>query len=484
MNVLFVTSEAYPLIKTGGLADVSGSLPLALQELGHDVSLLLPAYRTVMDRVDNYEVLAKTRHYDHDIRLLESQLADSRVRLLLVDCPAAFDRPGNPYVDDDGQPWADNPYRFALFNQVAVDIAMDRLGLEWPVDLVHCNDWQTGLVPPLLSLFDSHPASVFTIHNLAYMGLYDKQVFFELGLPAEIWHLGGVEFHDLFSFIKGGLNYADCVNTVSPQYAMEIQTPAFGYGLEGLLQYRADRLSGIINGIDQLTWDPASDANLVQNYDHDSLDKKAANKLDLQKRYNLQQDKAIPLIGFIGRLVEQKGLDMIIAAMPELTGLPLQMLFLGSGEKHYEQSLLILAEQYPESVAVVIGYDEELSHLIEAGCDMFLMPSLFEPCGLNQLYSLAYATIPLVTPVGGLVDSVVDHSAKSIKNKTATGFMLDSLDGPGLVQAVKRALAVYAKPKQWQQMQLNGMRQDFSWQSSAKQYVELYEKAIAFNSTI
>ena len=482
MNILFVTSEAYPLIKTGGLADVSGSLPLALQELGHDVSLMLPAYTTVMDRVENYEVVANTRHYEHDIRVLESQLADSEVRLLLVDCPVAFDRPGNPYVDDAGQPWADNAYRFALFNQVAVDVALNRLGMDWPVDLVHCNDWQAGLVPPLLSLFANHPATVFTIHNLAYMGLYDKQIFFELGLPLEIWHLAGVEFHDLFSFIKGGLSYADCVNTVSPQYAMEIQTPAFGYGLEGLLQHRADRMSGIMNGIDQLTWNPASDENLVQNFDQDSLEKKASNKLDLQKRYDLKKDGSIPLIGFIGRLVEQKGLDMIIDAMPELTGLPLQMLFLGSGEKHYEQALLDLAEQYPATVVVVIGYDEELSHQIEAGCDMFLMPSLFEPCGLNQLYSLAYGTIPLVTPVGGLVDSVVDHSARTMKDKTATGFMLETLDGPGLVQAIERALAVYAKPKQWQQMQLNGMKQDFSWQSSAEQYVELYEKAIAFNA--
>ena len=479
MKCLFVTSEAYPLIKTGGLADVSGSLPHALEQQGEDVRILLPGYRSVLDKVDEARVIAHSRHYGQDIRILETRLPGTRVPVMLVDCPSAFDRPGNPYLDDNGQPWPDNAFRFALFCQVAVDIALNRLAFDWPVDLVHCHDWQSALTPALLSLFEQRPATLFTIHNLAYQGLFDSQQYFDLGLPMTLWHMHGLEYHGLFSFIKGGLVYADAVSTVSPQYAIEIQSDEFGYGLSGLLRYRSNRLYGILNGIDTNEWDPASDSQLVQTYSARTLDDKRVNKLALQRQFGLREDASIPMIGMISRLVEQKGLEIILQAMPQLLQLPVQLVFLGSGEAHYEQALRQLAVSHPDSVAVWIGYDEQLSHRIEAAADGYLMPSMFEPCGLNQLYSLRYGTIPLVTAVGGLADSVIDYALED-----ATGFVVSEFTAGALVAAVNRMLYVYNKTEDWQRLQLRAMRQDHSWGQSASAYLELYRSTVDFRSGI
>ncbi len=477
MNCLFVTSEVFPLIKTGGLADVSGSLPHALNLLGEDVRILLPAYRCVMDQLDDVHIMAHTQHYGHDIRILETVLPGTRVPVLLVDCPAAFDRPGNPYLDSAGQPWADNAFRFTLFCQVAVDIALNRLAFDWEVDLVHCHDWQSALVPALLSLFDQRPATLFTIHNLAYQGLFDQQEYWNLGLPMALWHMHGLEYHGLFSFIKGGLVYSDAISTVSPQYAQEIQSDEFGYGLAGLLHHRAERLFGILNGIDTDVWDPASDQHLVKNYDRESLAGKLDNKLALQRQFGLREDASMPMLGMISRLVEQKGLEIILQAMPQLLRLPLQLVILGSGQASYEQALLEVAKANPASVAVKIGYDEQLSHLIEAAADAYLMPSMFEPCGLNQLYSLRYGTIPLATAVGGLADSVVDYSQPN-----ATGFMLSEFTAGALLVAVNRMLYVYNTPPAWKRLQLNAMQQDHSWSQSASAYLDLYRRTQAFKT--
>lgn len=484
MNILFVSSEAYPLIKTGGLADVAGSLPRALMQMKQDVCLLLPAYQSVLDKVNGARVIAATRHYGQDIRILQTQLPGTRVKTWLVDCPAAFGRAGNPYVDADGLAWVDNAFRFALFCQVAVDIALNRLTFDWPVDIVHCNDWQTGLVPALLSRLYQHPATLFTIHNLAYQGVFEKQVFTELALQQALWSMHGVEFHDLFSFIKGGLSFADCINTVSPQYAREIQTEAFGYGLQHLLKHRSDRLSGILNGIDTDIWNPGTDDNLYQKYNSRSLHKKADNKLALQQQFALKGDKNIPLIGFIGRLVEQKGLDLILTSLPELIKMPLQLVFLGSGQASFENELVKWAKNNPQTIAVEIGYDEQLSHRIEAASDMFLMPSLFEPCGLNQLYSLRYGTIPVVTPVGGLKDSVTDCTEQHLSDRSATGFVLKKQSPADLTSTITRAVKLYTQPEMWKQLQLNGMRQDFSWKASAVGYLDLYNRAIEFNKQL
>ena len=476
MNVLFVSSEAYPLIKTGGLADVSASLPRALLQMKQEVRLLLPAYQSLLEQVKNPRLIAQTYHYGQEIRVLETTLPGTRVKTWLVDCPLAFDRPGNPYVDQTGAPWPDNAFRFALFAQVAVDIALNRIGLNWPVDIVHCNDWQAGLVPALLSLHDQRPASVFTIHNLAYQGLFDKQVFFDLGLPGEFWTMHGVEFHDMFSFIKGGLSYADAISTVSPKYAKEIQTATYGYGLEHLLKFRADRLVGILNGIDTQVWNPGTDSYLVQRYNARTLTDKVNNKSALQQQLGLEVDTEIPMLGLISRLVEQKGLDMILQAIPTLIKVPLQLVFLGSGEPKYEQGLTELAQQYPKSIAAIIGYNEQLSHRIEAASDMYLMPSLFEPCGLNQLYSLRYGTIPIVTPVGGLYDSVVDHAAAT-PQAPANGFVMEDDSAEALIKTIRRAVTVYQHKSDWLALQRNGMKEDHAWTQSAREYIDLYESA-------
>jgi len=482
MNILFATSEVYPLIKTGGLADVSGSLPRALLRLKQDVRIILPAYQALMDKLKKAKTIAQCQHYGYEIRLLQTTLPGSRVKVYLVDCPQLFDRAGNPYLNASGEEWQDNALRFALFNQVVVDVALNRLALDWPVDLVHCNDWQSGLTPALLEHFEQRPATVFTIHNLAYQGLYVKKTFFDLGLPDHLWDFQGLEFHDLFSFIKGGLNFADCINTVSPQYAKEIQTEQFGYGLQDLLSHRSDRLSGILNGIDNNVWNPATDSYLVENYNRRKLDNKSINKTDLQKQFGLPLNKTVPLFGLISRLVEQKGIDLILQAMPQLIQQPLQMVFLGSGQEEYEQQLLEWSQAYPDRIALTIGYDEALSHQIEAGSDFFLMPSLFEPCGLNQLYSLRYGTIPVVTNVGGLADSVTDYRAE--ENSKASGFVLPDRTGQSLLITVKRALALYDQPRQWRELQLHAMSLDHSWESSAGYYLELYHQALGYRSDI
>lgn len=481
MNTLFVSSEAYPLIKTGGLADVSASLPRALLQKKQDVRLLLPAYQSVLEQVKNAKLIAQTYHYGQAIRVLETTLPGTRVRTWLVDCPLAFDRPGNPYVDETGVPWPDNAFRFALFAQVAVDIALNRIGLNWPVDIVHCNDWQTGLVPALLSLLEQRPATVFTIHNLAYMGLFDKQQFFNLGLPQQLWSLHGVEFHDMFSFIKGGLSYADAISTVSPQYAKEIQTSEFGYGLEHLLEHRSERVVGILNGIDTQVWNPGTDPYILQRYNTRTLADKVHNKTALQQQLGLEMGEKIPMLGLISRLVEQKGLDIILSAMPELMKQKLQLVFLGSGEVKYEKGLSEFAKQYPKNISTTIGYSEQLSHRIEAASDMYLMPSLFEPCGLNQFYSLRYGTIPIVTPVGGLYDSVIDFTDPERKS-IANGFVMRNKTDDELVITIHRAVKAFHNKAGWQKLQRNAMKEDYTWSSSAKAYIELYQAAVRWKA--
>ncbi len=480
-RILYISSEAFPLIKTGGLADVAGSLPVALQNENQDVCLLIPAYQSVLDKLDEINIVAKTIHYGLAINILQTTLPGSTIKTWLVDCPQLFDRPGNPYVDNEGIPWSDNALRFTLFAQTAVDIALNRCGLAWQPDVVHCNDWQSALVPALLKTFEQSPATVFSIHNLAYQGIFSSQTFYDLGLPAGLWGMHGVEFYDQFSFIKGGLVYADRINTVSPTYAEEIQQPAFGYGLEGLLQHRANRLSGILNGIDTKVWNPSTDTYLHTNYDQESLTLKINNKTAVQKQMNLPVDNSIPLFGMISRLVEQKGLQSILDAMIELVQKPLQIIILGSGEKHYEEALIQWANHYPDKISINLGYNEALAHQIEAAADIYLMPSNFEPCGLNQLYSLRYGSLPLARSVGGLADTVFNTDENSIQDHSANGFIVESATAPALLSAVDHALATYGNQDIWKQLQLNAMSPDRSWKSSALQYIELYELAIQDN---
>ena len=480
-KILFATSEAQPLIKTGGLADVAGSLPLALSELGLDVRLVLPAYPQAVERAIPLETVAtiKISGVTEPVRILE-QKREGNLHLYLVDAPSLFNRPGNPYTEASGRPWSDNAQRFALFCRAVVRIALDQAGLGWCPDVVHCNDWQTGLVPALLAQEWDRPATIFTIHNLSYQGMYDHSTFEQLMLPGQLWTPDGLEFHGNFSFIKGGLVFADWITTVSPTYAEEIRTEEFGYGLEGLLQHRSDRLAGVLNGIDYQIWNPATDEHIEYNFDVHSFDNKQKNKLALQNELGLKENSNAMLFGNIGRIVEQKGIDLILDILPEIMRQDdTQIVILGSGEEHLEQSLEIAAQKYPGRCALVVGYDEHLAHRIEAASDCFLMPSRFEPCGLNQLFSLRYGTVPIVNRTGGLADTVVNLNPASMLSKTASGFVFNQPEASSFLDAVNRAIEYYRRPGQWwEKLAIHGMKQDFSWDSSAAHYLEIYSKAI------
>jgi starch synthase len=478
-RILFAASEAHPLIKTGGLGDVAGSLPRALLNAGDDVRLVLPAYRALLDKAKSVRTLVETSVSGKNIRLLQTILPGSRVKVWLIDCPDYFNRPGNPYHDEHGEPWSDNAQRYALFCRAIVMLANDQFGLSWQPDVVHLNDWQTGLVPALLAIQKVRPATVFTIHNLAYQGLFDYATFTSLDLPTEHWHFERLEFHGKFSFIKGGLVFADRISTVSPTYAEEIQTQEFGCGLEGLLQHRKAYLSGILNGIDVKEWNPGTDPYLEQNYNRTRLQARHSNKQALQQEFGLKRSDDSLLMGLVSRLVYQKGVDMLVDVMPQLMRHDLQLVLLGSGETGYETAFEELALTYPGRIGVRIGYDEGLAHRIEAGSDIFLMPSRFEPCGLNQMYSQRYGTLPIVTPVGGLADTVVDTTPESLEAKSATGFVARAVSSEDLLATVGRALETFQQPAVWQQLQRNAMSQDFSWQHSAEQYRGLYENALA-----
>lgn len=481
-NILFVTSEAYPLIKTGGLADVSGSLPIALKALRKDIRIIMPAYRSAIRQAKKLGFASfDLEGIPASVRLLEGRLPGTSVKLLLVDSAEHFDRDGGPYINTKNLDWDDNPERFALFCRVATVVALNQAGLDWQPDVVHCNDWQSGLVPALLSQHARRPATVFTIHNLAYHGHFGPEYFDSLDLPPSLHSMHGIEFHDGLSFIKGGLNFADMINTVSPSYAQEIRTPAFGYGMEGLLNHRADRLVGILNGVDYKQWDPASDPLIKHHFSNKDLTGKAKNKRSLQKHYGLPQRANTPLLGLVGRLVEQKGIDLVLNIIPQLVAHDAQLVVLGSGHKHYQEQLEAAAKAYPKHIAVHVGYDEGLAHQIEAGVDMFLMPSRFEPCGLNQIYSLRYGTLPIVRRTGGLADTVVDTYEVTIENKQATGFVFEHATTEGLWWATERALTLYRQqPETWSQLIQTAMSQDFSWRKSARQYQALYEQAITY----
>lgn len=481
MKILFCSSEATPWIKTGGLADVAGSLPVALRAMGHDCQLILPAYPQAVQKSSDLHVAAELNlpGQVNPVRLLSGTDGSHDLPILLVDAPMFFDRPGNPYLSPEGSNWPDNADRFSLFCRAAVQVAMDACGLEWKPDILHGNDWQTGLVAPLLYGIPNRPATVFTIHNLAYQGLFERRDFERLRLPQSLWGIQGLEFYDQLSFIKGGIAFSDQVNTVSPTYADEVRTSTYGYGLEGLLRYLGGNFTGILNGIDYQTWDPEHDPYITKPYNAARFESKSTNKLALQQEFGLPENQQILLFGYIGRLVDQKGVDLILQVLPGIMDSGAQIVFLGSGNAELERSLLKLNSKYPSRVGVRIGYDEQLSHRIEAGCDCFLMPSRFEPCGLNQMYSLRYGTVPVVRSTGGLADTVVDVAASSLSQGSATGFVFEQPDGESLWQAVKRAIDLYHRPDDaWRRLATNGMRQDFSWEASAKRYLELYAKAL------
>lgn len=474
MKLLFVASEVFPLVKTGGLADVAGSLPTVLARQGVEARLLLPAYHSALEAIDEPRLVAEMELGGTGLRILETTLPGTDVITWLLQHSTFSDRPGNPYLDEQGLPWPDNADRFMQLCRLAAAIALGQSPLNWQPDVLHCNDWHTG---PAIALVHQHaprPRTVFTIHNLAHMGIFDRETFHRLQLPESLWQDGSLEFYGQLSFIKAGLVFADHITTVSPTYADEICESPGGMGLEGLLRHRRDHLVGILNGIDSALWDPATDPYLAQNYDADSLPDKVHNKTALQQALGLELREGAPLFGFVGRLAEQKGLELLLPVVPELLQAGAQLAVLGSGEAEYEQALQSLAEAHPGAVAVVLAYNEAVAHRIEAAADIFLMPSLFEPCGLNQLYSLRYGTLPLVRAVGGLADTVVDAGERALAEGTATGFVFHRVEAGALLHAAQRALHLWQDPEAWRGMQRTAMRQDFSWERSARRYLELY----------
>ncbi len=482
MNILFATSEALPYIKTGGLADVSGALPPVLCQAGLDVRLVLPAYPSAMESLIDCHEVAQLHLSDHSplIRILEGR-GQEGMRVYLIEAGEAFHRNGSPYTAPHGGDWPDNPHRFALFCRAVTAIALNQAQLNWPVDLVHTNDWQTGLIPALLHQHKQRPATLFTIHNLSYQGIFHHSVFQDLALPANLWHMNGLEYYGQLSFIKGGLVYADRINTVSPTYAQEIRTPQFGCGIEGLLNHRSSHLSGILNGIDYQTWNPAEDTNLAATFNADRLDARANNKRALQRHFGLAESDEAMLFGHIGRLVAQKGVDLILGLLPRLHLLgKIQIVILGSGDPLLESALHQAQDQYPELISCTIGYNEPLAHQIEAGCDAFLMPSRFEPCGLNQLYSLRYGALPIVHKTGGLADSVIDTNEENLASGRANGFVFEHADPQGIWYAVDQAIRCYREqPGTWKQLMRNAMAVDHSWHRSAQEYIQLYHQILS-----
>ncbi len=482
-RVLFAISEVYPLTKTGGLGDIAYSLPHALHRIGAEVRLVIPAYRALLAQLDSIRILGWLEVQGagrvHVVRILEVQPERFAFPVWLVDCPILFDRPGNPYVAADGHDWPDNAERFTVFSRAVVALAQDALGLGWSPDVVHANDWQTGLVPALLAELPQRPKSVFTIHNLSYGGHFSPAAFNRLGLPRRWWSVEGVEFYGGFSMLKAGIVYADEITTVSPTYAHEICSAEFGCGLEGVLQVSRHKLHGILNGIDETVWDPQTDAYLSAHYSAERRQPgKAINKQTLLRHFHLLSTESVPhlpLLGLVGRLVAQKGIDLVLDTLPHwLEHTDARFVFVGSGQLEYERKLLDYAARYPQRIGVFIGYDEMLAHLVEAGADIFLMPSRFEPCGLNQMYSLRYGTPPVVYRTGGLADTVFDATDEHVASGVANGFVFDELSAQGLIGALERALAMYAQPKRWQALQRTGMKQSFGWDHSAMTYLALY----------
>ncbi|MDP2963959.1 MAG: glycogen synthase GlgA [Sulfurimicrobium sp.] len=479
LKILFITPEITPLLKTGGLADVSAALPAALREHQVDVRVLLPGYPRVMDHLDDKRSIAiLTAPGVHgEIRILGAELPGSGVPLLVIDYPLFYERDGGPYIDHNGHDWVDNAQRFALLSRVGAILGSSMSPLDWRPDIVQCNDWQSGLTPAYLH-FSPEPsaATIMTIHNMAFQGTFPSALTIPLGLPASSYDINGVEYFGQLSFLKAGLFYANHITTVSPTYAEEIQQEPLGFGMQGLLAHRYLDLTGIVNGIDGHEWNPATDKLLAHNYSADNLAGKAANKRALQHKLGLTENPDIPLLGVISRLTHQKGLDLLPAIAPFLLEYPVQIVILGSGEAGLEESFLHLAQSHPDQVAAVIGFNETLSHQIEAGADIFLMPSRFEPCGLNQMYSQCYGTPPIVHATGGLVDTVVDATPENITNGTATGFIFRHTTTHGLNECIHRALDLFRdQPDIWRKIQANGMRRDFSWNRSAEEYMALYE---------
>lgn len=483
MKIAFAASEVVPFAKTGGLADVSGALPVELEKLGHDVKVFMPKYYSVDEHKFNLEYQSwaspmpiRVAGKVFDVNLYKSYLRDSSVEIYFIDCPYFFHR-HNLYTND-----LDEDQRFICFSKSVIE-ALQRL--HWSPDIIHCNDWQTGLIP--LYIKDNYSwdkmfantSTVFTVHNIGYQGKFSPQTLFNAEISEDLFYHGGrIEQDGLVNFLKTGLSFADVINTVSETYAKELMTPEYSAGMHHLLKYREKDFYGIINGVDYDVWNPETDKLIPYNYSKDDLSGKEKNKEELLKKFNMPYQKDIPLIGIVSRLAIQKGFDLIQSALGELMQFNAQWIILGSGEQKYENMFQALHEQMPRKVGTYIGYNNDLAHLIEAGADIFLMPSHYEPCGLNQIYSLKYGTVPVVRKTGGLADTVQDwNEYNTYGMDTGNGFSFVEYKPEALVNAIQQALFDYPNKPVWKKIQLNGMNKDYSWKHSALQYEELYKKA-------
>lgn len=477
--VLFVTSEITPLIKTGGLADVSGALPAALRAIGVDVRVLVPGYPQVMEKMESAEVLATFSGIPGfpSSRLLFS-IMKSGVPLMVLDCPVLYQREGGPYSDSNGDDWADNPLRFGLLCKIAAMLGSGDSPISWHPDLVHGNDWQSGLTGAYLSVAVGAVPNIMTIHNMAFQGNFAPANAGLLHLPPDSFDINGIEFYGSMSFLKGGIYYALHITTVSPNYAREIQGDELGFGLQGLLQARRDDITGILNGIDTDEWNPETDVHLPNHFSASRMAGKAKNKRALQVLMGLNVDADVPLLAVVSRLTHQKGLDLLLEIAPRLLEIPVQLVILGSGESLMQEEARTLGERYPGKVAVMIGFDEGLSHKIEAGADMFIMPSRFEPCGLNQFYSQRYGTPPIVHSTGGLADSVVDCTPQTLKDGMASGFVFSGMTTENLYSTIVRAIGLYRDQTKWKMLRKNCMKKDFTWETSARAYRNVYLKVL------
>ncbi|MGC8897472.1 MAG: glycogen synthase GlgA [Bacteroidota bacterium] len=487
LNVLFVSSEVDPFAKTGGLADVSGALPQALKELGIEVRIIMPRYGAIDEEKFRLHEVIRLRDipipvgHRTEVGCIRSAFIvgpKTKVQVYFLSHDNFFGNRDSLYVDSSTKKdYPDNDERFIFFDRSVLEM-LKRLG--WQPDIIHCNDWQTGLIPAYLkTIYKSDPffkdvKTIFTIHNIAYQGSFPRSSFEKTGLPAETFTPDGVEFYGNLNFLKAGLVYSDILTTVSERYAEEIRTlDEYGAGMTGILQKRRNDLYGIVNGIDYSVWNPAVDSLIPYRYNLNTLDNKAENKKILLRKYNLQFDPTKPLIGSISRLADQKGFDLIAEVSEELMKRNLQYVILGTGEKKYHELFESLRKKYPTKIGVYLGFNNELAHLIEAGADMFLMPSRYEPCGLNQLYSLKYGTVPIVRSTGGLADTIEDVDLKTGKG---TGFKFTEYNGSALLEAIDRALKAWQNQALWRKIMKEGMSRDFSWETSAKKYLSLYKK--------
>jgi starch synthase len=469
MRVLSVASEVYPIIKTGGLADVAGALPLALRAEGVEVRTLVPGYPAVMDALQAAEPLLEwPLFFGGATRLL--QAACGELDLLVLDAPHLYGRPGNPYVTPEGTDWPDNGLRFAALSRMAADIGLGDVPAFVP-EIVHAHDWQAGLAPAYMHYSNRRRAgTIITVHNLAYQGQFPREMLDTLGLPPESFAMQGVEYYGTIGFLKAGLQFADRITTVSPTYAREIQSDEAGMGLAGLLRDRARDVSGILNGIDVSVWNPATDPHILAHYFADEPGGRGANKAALQQQFGLEQLPDAFLLGVISRISWQKGLDLLLECLPAISGGDMQLALLGSGDADLQIRFQQAAEANPGRIGVVIGYDEALAHLIQAGSDVLVVPSRFEPCGLTQLCALRYGAVPIVSAVGGLEDTVIDGS------DAPTGFKFAPVTSDNLALTIRRAHAAFADKPAWQGMQSNGMNTDVSWRGRAGRYAALYRE--------